>query len=46
MIRPGLAARSLMDVHVVRHPLVEDVLAALRDRRTPSDQFSASSPTG
>jgi uracil phosphoribosyltransferase len=28
-----------MDVHVVRHPLVEDVLAALRDRRTPSDVF-------
>jgi len=29
----------LMDVHVVRHPLVEDVLAALRDRRTPCDVF-------
>jgi uracil phosphoribosyltransferase len=28
-----------MDVHVVRHPLVEDVLAALRDRRTPNDVF-------
>jgi uracil phosphoribosyltransferase len=28
-----------MNVHVVRHPLVEDVLAALRDRRTPSDVF-------
>jgi uracil phosphoribosyltransferase len=28
-----------MDVHVVRHPLVEDVLAALRDRRTPCDAF-------
>jgi uracil phosphoribosyltransferase len=28
-----------MDVHVVRHPLVEDVLAALRDRRTSSDVF-------
>jgi len=28
-----------MDVHVVRHPLVEDVLAALRDRRTPCDVF-------
>ena len=28
-----------MDVHVVRHPLVEDVLAALRDRHTPSDVF-------
>jgi len=28
-----------MDVHVVRHPLVDDVLAALRDRRTPSDVF-------
>ena len=34
-----------MDVHVVRHPLVEDVLAALRDRHTPCDG-SASSPTG
>jgi uracil phosphoribosyltransferase len=28
-----------MNVHVVRHPVVEDVLAALRDRRTPSDVF-------
>ena len=28
-----------MDVHVVRHPLVDDALAALRDRRTPSDAF-------
>ena len=28
-----------MDVHVIRHPLVEDVLAALRDRHTPSDAF-------
>jgi uracil phosphoribosyltransferase len=28
-----------MDVHVVRHPVVEDALAALRDRRTPSDVF-------
>jgi uracil phosphoribosyltransferase len=28
-----------MDVHVVRHPVVEDVLAVLRDRRTPSDVF-------
>ena len=28
-----------MDVHVIRHPLVEDVLAALRDRHTPSDTF-------
>jgi uracil phosphoribosyltransferase len=28
-----------MEVHVVRHPLVDDVLAALRDRRTPSDGF-------
>ena len=28
-----------MTVHVVRHPLVEDVLAALRDRRTPPDRF-------
>jgi uracil phosphoribosyltransferase len=31
--------RESMDVHVVRHPLVEDVLAALRDRRTPCDAF-------
>ncbi len=28
-----------MDVHVLQHPLVEDVLAALRDRHTPSDVF-------
>jgi uracil phosphoribosyltransferase len=28
-----------MDVHVLGHPLVEDVLAALRDRHTPSDVF-------
>jgi uracil phosphoribosyltransferase len=28
-----------MDVHVVRHPVVEDALAVLRDRRTPSDVF-------
>src|SRR5574342_940414 len=28
-----------MDVHVVHHPLVENVLAALRDRRTPCDVF-------
>jgi uracil phosphoribosyltransferase len=39
MIRPGLTARSLMDVHVVSHPVVEDVLAGLRDRRTPCDVF-------
>jgi uracil phosphoribosyltransferase len=28
-----------MPLHVVRHPLVEDVLAALRDRSTPCDEF-------
>jgi uracil phosphoribosyltransferase len=28
-----------MDVHVVHHPLVENVLAALRDRHTPCDVF-------
>jgi uracil phosphoribosyltransferase len=28
-----------MAVHVVSHPLVEDVLAALRDRATPCDVF-------
>ena len=28
-----------MPLHVVRHPLVEDVLVALRDKRTPSDEF-------
>jgi uracil phosphoribosyltransferase len=28
-----------MSVHVVRHPLVEDVLARLRDRDTPCDEF-------
>jgi len=39
IIRAGLAAPPPMDVHVVRHPLVEDVLSALRDRRTPPDNF-------
>jgi uracil phosphoribosyltransferase len=28
-----------MKLHVVSHPLVEDVLAALRDKRTPSSEF-------
>jgi uracil phosphoribosyltransferase len=28
-----------MALHVVRHPLVDDVLAALRDKTTPSDEF-------
>ena len=28
-----------MDVHVVHHPLVENVLASLRDRHTPCDVF-------
>jgi uracil phosphoribosyltransferase len=28
-----------MPLHVVRHPLVDDVLAALRDKTTPSDEF-------
>lgn len=28
-----------MALHVVSHPLVEDVLARLRDKSTPSDQF-------
>lgn len=28
-----------MALHVVRHPLVEDVLLALRDKRTPSADF-------
>ncbi|HXK08561.1 MAG TPA: uracil phosphoribosyltransferase [Vicinamibacteria bacterium] len=28
-----------MGLHVVSHPLVEDVLAGLRDRRTPSSEF-------
>jgi uracil phosphoribosyltransferase len=28
-----------MKLHVVAHPLVDDVLAALRDRRTPSVEF-------
>jgi len=28
-----------MPLHLVAHPLVDDVLAALRDRRTPSDEF-------
>lgn len=28
-----------MPLHVVQHPLVEDVLAALRDRNTPCDEF-------
>jgi uracil phosphoribosyltransferase len=28
-----------MPLHVVKHPLVEDVLAGLRDKTTPSDVF-------
>jgi uracil phosphoribosyltransferase len=28
-----------MALHVVRHPLVEDILATLRDKRTPSADF-------
>ena len=28
-----------MKLHVVSHPLVDDVLAALRDKRTPSTEF-------
>jgi uracil phosphoribosyltransferase len=28
-----------MGLHVIRHPVVEDALAALRDRRTPPAQF-------
>jgi uracil phosphoribosyltransferase len=28
-----------MPLHVVRHPLVDDVLASLRDKATPSDEF-------
>jgi len=28
-----------MPLHIVRHPLVEDVLAALRDKTTPCDVF-------
>jgi uracil phosphoribosyltransferase len=30
-----------MTLHVVSHPLVEDALAALRDRRTPPGEFRA-----
>src|SRR5690349_9027128 len=28
-----------MPLHVVRHPVIEDALARLRDRDTPSDEF-------
>jgi uracil phosphoribosyltransferase len=28
-----------MSLHVVEHPLVEDILARLRDKRTPCDKF-------
>jgi uracil phosphoribosyltransferase len=28
-----------MALHVVQHPLIEDVLASLRDRLTPADEF-------
>jgi uracil phosphoribosyltransferase len=28
-----------MELQIVRHPVLEDVLAALRDRRTPPDEF-------
>jgi len=31
--------RPVMPLHIVRHPLVEDVLAALRDKATPCDVF-------
>jgi len=31
--------RPTVPLHVVSHPVVEDVLAALRDRETPSDEF-------
>ena len=30
-----------MSLHVVQHPVVEDTLAALRDRRTPPAEFRA-----
>src|SRR2546425_971035 len=30
---------GVMPVHVVQHPLVEDVLARLRDKTTPSEEF-------
>src|SRR3989442_3409471 len=35
-----------MPVRVVQHPLVEDVLARLRDKTTPSEEFPQLSPTG
>jgi len=35
-----------MPVHVVQHPLVEDVLARLRHKTTPSEEFRQLSPTG
>src|SRR6266446_2759108 len=35
-----------MPVRVVQHPLVEDVLARLRDKTTPSEEFRQLSPTG
>src|SRR3989442_969703 len=38
--------RGVMPVHVVQHPLVEDVLARLRDKTTPSEEFRQLSPTG
>jgi uracil phosphoribosyltransferase len=31
--------RATLPLHVVSHPVVEDALAALRDRQTPSDEF-------
>src|SRR5437016_2816038 len=31
--------RGVMPVHVVQHPLVEDALARLRDKTTPSGEF-------
>lgn len=49
MIRSNLGASAPppkpMDVHVVRHPLVEDVLAALRDP-APRATSSGSLPAG
>src|SRR5438132_14218009 len=35
-----------MPVHVLQHPLVEDVLDRLRDKTTPSEEFRQLSPTG
>ena len=34
-----LSSRGVMPLHVVRHPLIDDVMSRLRERTTPCDEF-------